>query len=242
MFSRKEDSVHAYWLLGELGLSDHTYTHLSVRAEGEDAFYIHPFGLRFEEVTYENMLKVDFHGNVIEGEEALPNPVGYQVHLSVYQHRSDLNAVFHLHTPATVAVSAMKQGLLPLSQWSLHFYGQVAYHNYNSLALVEDEGSAMAHSLGDKSVMLMRHHGSLTAGKTVAEAMFYMHHLELACQAQCQAMAAGDDLLPIDPDVCKQSVRDLLGFEADLGRRDWQAWLRFLARRGYHVGQKQVAL
>src|SRR5690606_23145697 len=121
-----------------LKLDDLTYTHLSARPAGADYFFIYPFGLLFEETTASSLLKVDLNGKVLEGEEYQYNQTGYVIHGSIYRHRSDINAIFHLHTHAGVAVSAMKDGLLPATQWALHFYNGIAYHDYDSLALANE--------------------------------------------------------------------------------------------------------
>ena len=135
MLKIKTDLAYAYKILAYLKMDDHTYTHLSARAVNEDEYYIYPFGLRFEEVRADNLLKVALDGEIIEGSEYQYNKTGYIIHGNIYQHRPDVMAIFHLHTPASVAVSIMKDGLLPISQWALHFYNQIAYHEYNSLAL-----------------------------------------------------------------------------------------------------------
>ena len=225
--SIKQNLSYAYRILAHLKMDDHTYTHLSARSDELDQYYVYPFGLCFDEVTPENLLKVSLNGEVIEGREFQYNQTGYIIHGNIYKHRPDVKAVFHLHTPATVAVSAMQDGLLPISQWALHFYGQIAYHDYNSLALdYAMHGSDLVRDLGERNVMLMRNHGMLTCGKTIMEAMFYAYHLEMACQAQCLALQTSQKLIFPPEEICKQAVKDLLSFEKNLGERDWQAWVR----------------
>jgi len=232
MISIKKNLSYAYQILAKLGMDDHTYTHLSARPEGAQYYYINPFGLRFEEVTEDNLLKVSFDGNVLEGEEFQYNKTGYIIHGSIYKSRPDLTAIFHLHTVASVAVSCMKDGLIPISQWALHFYGKVNYHDYNSLALDNNaHGIDLVRDLADKKIMFLRHHGMITCGKTIHEAMFYCYHLELACKTQIAACSSGLELLTIDQKICKQANHDLLNFESDLGFRDWQAWLRWVDRK-----------
>lgn len=226
----KFDLATAYQILGYLGLDDHTYTHLSARPKGEDYFYIYPFGLLFEEVTENNLLKVSCNGDVLEGEECQYNRTGYVIHGSIYQARPDVNAIFHIHTTASVAVSSMQCGLLPLSQWALHFYNRIAYHDYNSLALEDEHGNQLVNDMQDKFIVLMRNHGVIIAGRTVQEAMFYTHHLEKACQAQTLAMQSQQPLVVPPAAVCEKAVNDLLSFEKDLGQRDWLAWLSRIKR------------
>ena len=225
----KQNLATAYQILAYLKMDDLTYTHLSARPSGADYFYIYPFGMLFAEVTQYNLLKVSLSGEVLDGVEGQYNKTGYVIHGSIYTARSDVNAIFHLHTPPTVAVSAMKDGLLPLSQWALHFYDGVAYHDYNSLALdYDDHGSMLSQDLGRKFVMLMRNHGSLACGKTIQEAMFYAYHLEKACHTQCLALQSNQTLVYPSKQLCAKANQDLLGFEKDLGARDFEAWKRLL--------------
>ncbi|MGL9726028.1 MAG: class II aldolase/adducin family protein [Wolbachia sp.] len=173
----KENLVYAYQILSYLKLDNYTYTHLSVRSDDQKSFYIYLFGMRFDEVNENSLMKVSFDGNVIEGKEHQYNKTGYIVHGFIYQARKDIQAIFHLHTPSIVAVPSLKDGLLPTSQWALHFYDKVSYHNYNSLALSDIEGERLIADLKENFVMLMRNHGSITCGRTIQEAMFYTYHL-----------------------------------------------------------------
>lgn len=230
----KKDLAYAYQIIAMLNWDDHTYTHLSSRAEDKESFYIYPFGLRFEEVTEDVLLKVTLDGEIIEGNECQYNQTGYVIHGEIYKNRSDINSIFHLHTPSSVAVSAMQDGLLPLSQWALHFYKQIAYHKYNSLALDNEEhGHALVRDLGALKTMLMENHGMLTCGATIMEAMFRAYHLEKACQAQCLMNSSGAKLISIPEVICERAVEDLLSFEDNLGERDWKAWVRMVERKNF---------
>ncbi|AFC72427.1 hypothetical protein ASQ44_04180 [Rickettsia rhipicephali] len=226
----KYNLAAAYRIMAYLSLDDHTYTHLSARPKNADFYYIYPFGLRFEEVTTENLLKVSLDGQILEGEEYQYNKTGYFIHGSIYKTRPDISAIFHYHTPAVIAVSALKCGLLPISQWALHFYDRISYHNYNSLVLDADkQSSRLVTDLKQNYVMLLRNHGAITCGKTIHEAMFYTYHLEQACKTQCLLNSTKEQELIIPSvEMCKQTVKDLLSFEEDLGKRDWAAWLRLV--------------
>ncbi len=225
----KYNLAAAYRILSMLQLDDHTYTHLSARPEGADFYYIYPFGLRFEEVTVANLLTVNLDGTVIDGYEEQYNKTGYVIHGCIYQARTDINAIFHIHTPATVAVSAIKEGLLPISQWALHFYNRVSYHNYNSLALDQlQHGADLVQDLQKNYVMFLRNHGVITSGRTIHETMFYTYHLEQACKTQSLFNGNYQSLVLPSTTGCQQAVQDLLTFEQNLGFRDWQAWLRVL--------------
>ena len=225
----KADLANAYKIIAKLGMDDHTYTHLSAKPKGANYYYIYPFGLRFDEVTPSCLLKVSLTGNVLEGREKQYNKTGYVIHGSIYRSRPELNSIFHLHTVATVAVSAMKNGLLPISQWALHFYENVTYHDYNALALDDTrQGDPLARDLADKKVMFLRNHGFISCGTTVQEALFYCYHLELACKTQIAALSCNAELIIPSHDICKQTCKDVLSFEKNLGERDWEAWVRLL--------------
>jgi ribulose-5-phosphate 4-epimerase/fuculose-1-phosphate aldolase len=221
----------AYKICEKLGLSDLTYTHLSARAS-DSSFYIYPFGLLFDEVTPDNLLEVSTDGNILQGEEYQYNKTGYIIHGSVYEHKSNVNAIFHLHTPSIVAVSCFKEGLLNLSQWALHFTGKIAYHDYDSLALDKNQqGSKIIEDLGAHPILMMRHHGVLITGSTIQECLFFAYHLEKACQTQClMGINSKLTLCEISNETANRSNKDLLSFEDNLGKRDFLALQRLINR------------
>jgi ribulose-5-phosphate 4-epimerase/fuculose-1-phosphate aldolase len=222
----------AYQIIAKRGWDDLTYTHLSARLPHSNSFFIYPFGLLFKEVTASSLLEVSLEGAVLSGNEYQYNQTGYVIHGSIYRKRPDLNAIFHLHTPAGVAISSLKEGLLPISQWALHFYNRVSYHDYHSLALkAEEHEQQLIQDLAQNKVMLLRNHGSITCGETIQEALFYSHHLEQACRTQCLIGSQKELVLP-SAEICAKACQDLLGFEKNLGERDWQALLRDLEKTG----------
>lgn len=231
MLKIKSSLATAYHIMQYLSMDDHTYTHLSARSEQPNCYYIYPFGLRFEEVTENHFLKVGLDGVVVEGEEYQYNATAYFIHGCLYKSRQDIAAIFHYHTPYSVAVSAMECGLLPISQWALHFYEKVSYHDYNSLVLTNNQGKSLVTDLGQNYVMFLRNHGVITCGRTIHEAMFYAYHLEQACTVQCIACSTGQQLVIPTPEICKQACHDMLSFEEDLGKRDWEAWVRLIKKR-----------
>lgn len=220
--------AYAYRIIAHLGMDDLTYTHMSSRSRESDYYYLARFGLMFSEIWKEDFLEIHLNeGNSLRTDvEPVYNRTAYIMHGAIYRRRPEVNAIFHLHTPATVAVSAMEEGLLPISQWGLHFYDRIAYHRYGSLALVGEQGGAIAQDLGDMNVMFLQNHGMVVCGKTVHEAMFYAYHLEQACKVQC--MVNGRKVIYPNKEICKKSVEDLLSFEKDIGARDWQAWRRLI--------------
>ncbi len=227
-FPIRKALFQAYRIAAHLGLDDHTYTHLSARSSSGESFFIAKFGCLFQEITPEEFIEIGWDGEVIHAQDRTYNKTGYAIHAAIYEKRPDVHFIFHLHTPEIVAVSACEAGLLPISQWALHFYERMAYYEYNSLELDRSAASKLAESLGTFSSMLLRHHGSITCGATAQEAMFYTYHLQKACKTQCLALAMNQKLLSLEREVCLKSNRDLLGFEKNLGARDWQAWLRVL--------------
>lgn len=228
-FKVKDDLAKAYRIMAHLRYDDHTYTHLSARSNQDyNNYYIYPFGMVFSEVYENSLLKVSLTGDVIEGQEYQYNKTGYMIHGNIYRNRCDINVIFHIHTPHIVAVSSCEKGLIPVSQWALHFYNKVTYHNYNSLVLDDSQGSSLVKDLGEYNIILLRNHGAIICGKTIQEAMFFTYHLQQACYTQCLIMAMRDEIIIPSQEICQKAVEDLLSFEQDLGKRDWQAWLRII--------------
>jgi ribulose-5-phosphate 4-epimerase/fuculose-1-phosphate aldolase len=224
----REELACAYYAFAKLKMDDQTYTHLSARSPRKDSYYIYPLGLLFEEVTPENLLEVSFDGEILSGSEQSYNKTGYVIHGAIYRARPDLNAIFHLHTVAGVAVAAMDFGLLPISQFSYHFYNRIGYHEYDSLTLdMHQQGAKLVNDLGTHKAMMLCNHGTLTSGRSIHEAFFYASFLEKACQVQVAALAAGRDHMVIpNPTICEQAYRDLTDFEQDIGKRDFEALKR----------------
>jgi len=222
----RERLAAAYRIFALKGMDDLTYTHLSSRSESGSSFFIQPFGLQFSEVCASNLLEVSFDGEVISGDEEQYNSTGYIIHGSVYKKRQDIMSIFHLHTHAGIAVSAMKEGLLPISQFALHFYDKVSYHKYNSLSLTQDQGQDLVEDFGRNHVMFLENHGTVVSGQNIEEAMFYSHHLEQACKVQVMLSSVLDKVHIPSKEICKKSNHDLLSFEQNLGERDWKALIR----------------
>lgn len=222
-----EDLALAHRLFAKFGWDDLTYTHLTARNPNKDSYFIMPFGQLFDEVKPAGLLEIDFSGNVISDNKEGYNPTGHVIHGAIYQARKDVHAIFHSHTISNVAVSTQEQGLLPMSQWGLLFYERFGYHAYDSLALhAEFQGSQLVKDLGTHPVLLMRNHGVVVAGASIAEA-FYMHyHLEMACKTQCQLLAMNQPYSLPSHDLCQRASKDLNNFEVNNGQRDWQALKR----------------
>lgn len=222
----------AYRILAMMKMDDLTYTHLSVRSSNGSSFFIYPFGMLFSEVTASSLLEVTLDGDVISGNERQYNKTGYVIHGNVYKARKDINAIFHLHTPAGVAVSIDKRGLMPVSQFALHLYNGISYHKYDSLKLENNQAQKLITDLGSKNfVMILENHGTLTAGRTIEEAMFYTYHLEQACKIQTLLKGLNEkNIISPSKAICEKTNKEILGFEKNLGQRDWAAHIRQLER------------
>lgn len=233
----RADLAAAYRLIHRLGLDDSIYTHISARLPGrDDLFLINPYGMRFEEVCASNLVTVDLDGKVVDDPLGLGiNPAGFTIHSAVHAARHDAVCVLHTHTVANVAVACQRDGLLPLNQWSMQFTGAIAYHDYEGIALDLDERERLVADLGDKSVMILRNHGLLTCGRSVAEAFKLTHNMERSCRAQLAVQSAGAAFVTPSPAVAEktagQYARAYDGMELR-GKPDaeWEAFKRMLER------------
>ncbi|WP_345814685.1 class II aldolase/adducin family protein [Paraburkholderia sp. PREW-6R] len=225
------DLAAAYRLAALNGWDDLIYTHISASVPGEPGhFLINPFGFAFDEVCASNLVKIDIHGNSVGTSEHPVNATGFALHAAVHAARADAFCVMHLHNTAGVAVSAQPAGLLPASQHALRFYGQLAYHDYEGLAFSPAESERLVAHLADKPAMLLRNHGTLTAGRTVAEAYVLMATLIKACEIQLQAQACGADLVVPADAVAARTAQQLYDDGAIEGALEWPALLRKLDR------------
>ena len=189
------DLAAAYRLIAYYGWDDLIFTHLSARIPGpEHHFLLNPYNLMFEEVTASSLIKVDTNGNPVEPTPFITNPAGFTIHSAIHMAREDAMAVMHVHTPAGQAVSAHSEGLLPLTQTAMLIRQDVAFHDYEGVAVDLDERERLVANLGDKDAMILRNHGTLAVGKNVGECFVKLYFLERACQAQVMALSAGSDV------------------------------------------------
>jgi ribulose-5-phosphate 4-epimerase/fuculose-1-phosphate aldolase len=221
-----------YRLIAMYGWDDLIFTHVSARVPGPDEhFLINAYGLMFEEMTASTLVKVDLDGQIVLDTPYPINPAGFTIHSAVHAARSDAGCVLHTHTRAGVAVSAQAEGLLPLSQISLLPCASLAYHDYEGIALNEEEKPRLVADLGDCKFLVLRNHGLLTVGESIPEAFLYMYALETACQTQIAAQSGGNELIHV-PDAIVQGIRAqvdrvLKGSGAELA---WPGLLRKLDR------------
>jgi ribulose-5-phosphate 4-epimerase/fuculose-1-phosphate aldolase len=224
------DLAALYRLVALYGWDDLIYTHISARIPGTDHnFLINPYGLTFDEITASSLVKIDLDGNILQETPYFINPAGFTIHSAVHAAREDAHYVMHLHSDAGVAVAAQKEGLLPLTQHSLVVAPRLAYHDYEGIALNLDERERLVASLGDRNLMLLRNHGTLSVGETAADCWVGMFYLERACTMQVMAMSAGRDNVLIAPQASQDEVRSQTT-KGMGGRLAWPACLRKLDR------------
>jgi ribulose-5-phosphate 4-epimerase/fuculose-1-phosphate aldolase len=224
------DLAAAYRLVAHFGWDDLIFTHLSARIPGpEHHFLLNPYQLMFEEVTASSLVKVDMNGHAVDPTPFITNAAGFTIHSALHMAREDAHAVIHLHTPSGQAVSAHSEGLLPLTQTAMLVRGEVAYHDYEGVAVDLDERERLIADLGpEKTAMLLRNHGTLAIGETVGEAFLKIYFLERACEAQIKALSAGPDNLNNppqgSPELTEQMGKASLKMGANL--LAWPALLR----------------
>ncbi|MGB1293073.1 MAG: class II aldolase/adducin family protein [Pseudoalteromonas sp.] len=228
------DLAACYRLIALHGWDDLIYTHVSVRIPGTEHVLINAFGLRFDEITASNLVKIDMAGNIVNADCPFEfNPAGFTIHSAVHEVRHDDICALHVHCNEVIAVASLKEGLLPLSQYSMFALASMSYHDYEGLAVNEDEKLRLQQDLGNSNFMLLRNHGALTMGKTIGDAFMHMYDLIRACQIQIQIMSTG-----MQPILLEQSLIDGIKAQADIvhtgltgGQKAWPAMLR----RAYKV-------
>jgi ribulose-5-phosphate 4-epimerase/fuculose-1-phosphate aldolase len=225
--SIKENLSKAYNIIAILGLDDLIYTHLSGRSSQKKSFYIVPFGMCFNEVLPNSLVEVSFSERDSNNDDL--NATIHIIHGRVYLNRPDIQYIFHIHTPAITAVSSMHCGLMPITQWALHFYNRLNYHGYNALALESSyDQDQLVEDLGDKFVMLMKNHGALICGRTIEEAMYYAYHLEQACKTQCMIGNKNEGVEVPTPEICERALQDIMSLEHQTMQKTWEALVRKL--------------
>ncbi len=227
------DLAACYRLIAMYGWDDLVFTHISARVPGPDEhFLINAYGMLFEEMTASSLVKVDLAGEKVLDSPHPVNPAGFVIHSAVHEARPDVGCVLHTHTKAGVAVSAQAEGLLPISQISLFPYASLGYHDYEGVALNDDEKPRLVADLGDNNALILRNHGLLTTGATIADAFLNMYALETACQTQIMAQSSGGELVfvpqPIVDGILAQAELVTKGM---MGQLAWPGLLRKLDRR-----------
>ena len=201
-WNQRVNLAACYRLVALYGWDDLVDTHISARVPGPDHhFLINPYGLMFEEITASSLVKVDLHGNQLSESEYSINPAGFTIHSAIHEVREDAGCVLHLHTPDGTAVASCMEGLLPMNQTAQFVTHDLAYHDYEGVALDHDERPRLQKDLGNKNHMLLRNHGTLTVGRSVASAFERMYHLERACTMQVRTRMLGPTAYPVEQAV-----------------------------------------
>ena len=225
----------AYRIFDHFGWTSLIYNHITVRVPGPQRhFLINPYGLMYHEITASSLVKIDLDGKLVEPGEGPfgrdVNPAGFTIHAAVHGAREDAHCVLHTHTVAGCAVSAMAGGLQPLTLEAMMFYDRVAYHDFEGVTVVEDEGPRLIADLGDKCAMILRNHGLLTLGRTVAEAVIMMWGLERACQMQVAAVNGG--ARPCSPEVAgRVAAQAAFTDQGPRGDRAFNALVRLIEQK-----------
>mgnify|MGYP003633833035 FL=1 len=223
------DLAACYRLIALHGWDDLIYTHVSVRIPSTEHVLINAFGLRFDEITASNLVKVDMDGNIVDADSPFDfNPAGFTIHSAIHAVRHDALCALHVHCNEAIAVASLEQGLLPISQYSMFALASLSYHDYEGLAVNNDEKLRIQQDLGDTNFMLLRNHGAITLGNTIGDAFMHMYDLIRACQIQVQVMSTGMKPLLVD-----QSIVDGIKAQANVvhtgstgGQKAWPAMLR----------------
>jgi ribulose-5-phosphate 4-epimerase/fuculose-1-phosphate aldolase len=227
------DLAACYRLVADFGWSDLVFTHISARVPGADQeFLINPYGMMFDEITASSLVKVDLHGNKLDDSPFPVNPAGFTIHSAIHAARHDAQCVLHVHSLNGVAVSAQAKGVQPLSQQSIFVLSSLAYHDYEGVALNDAEKPRLVNDLGNKTYLMLRNHGLLAVGKTIADAFVNMYVFESACTIQVRAQSGGGELIQIPAAIIDGAQQQAKAVTQSLGGMlAWPGLLRRLERK-----------
>jgi ribulose-5-phosphate 4-epimerase/fuculose-1-phosphate aldolase len=226
------DLAACYRLVAHFGWDDLIFTHISARLPGpEHHFLINPYGMTFDEITASSLVKIDLDGKKLMDSPFEINPAGFTIHSAIHAAREDARCVLHTHSVNGIAVSAQKAGVLPISQQSTFVLSSLAYHDYEGVALNPEEKPRLVRDLGDKHFLMLRNHGLLTVGGTIADAFLEMYTFEVTCMIQIRAQAGGE-LVTVDPRIIagSQAMRKAVSQGVGPGALAWPGLLRKLDR------------
>jgi ribulose-5-phosphate 4-epimerase/fuculose-1-phosphate aldolase len=228
------DLAAAYRLVAHFGWDDLVFTHISARVPGtEDQFLINPYGVFFDEITASSLVKVDQEGNKVQDSPFPVNPAGFVIHSAIHAARHDARCVMHTHTLNGVAVSTQRAGLLPISQHSIFVLPSLGYHDFEGPALDDDEKPRLVADLGGHTSLILRNHGLLTVGPSVAEAFIAMYYLETSCAIQVRAQSGGGELIAVGKNIIEAGYTQATASQnrqGGSGRLVWPGLLRRLER------------
>lgn len=230
--SLRVDLAACYRLIAMFGWDDLVFTHISARVPGADhRFLINPYGMLFEEITASSLVLVDSAGQKLSATPHMVNPAGFVIHSAVHAARPDATCVLHAHTVAGIAVASQKDGLLPLSQQATIALASLGYHDYEGVALHDEEKPRLQRDLGNHSALILRNHGLLTVGASIPDAFLFMFNLQRACEIQIAAQSSGAELIHVDPHIVAGVRANVVAVTRGLGGSlAWPALLRKLDR------------
>lgn len=232
-YETRVELAACYRLAAHYRMTDVIYTHITARVPGSDNhFLINPYGYLWEEITASSLVKIDVDGNKVDASPNRVNPAGFTIHSAVHMNRHDAAWVMHTHTRAGVAVSTLADGLLPLNQIALQFYGRTGYHDYEGIALDLDERERIVKSLGKNPALVLRNHGLLTVGASAGEMFSNMFYLNRACEIQESTLAMGRPVVEIGEEIAARVTRQYDGMAIDDGdlALEWDAQMRIADR------------
>ena len=233
-WAARVDLAAAYRACAMFGWEDLVFTHISLRVPGtEDQFLINPYGVYFDEISASSLVKIDLEGNKLQESPFPVNAAGFIIHSAIHEGRHDAKCVLHTHTLNGVAVAAQHGGLLPLSQHSMSVLASIGYHDYEGPALYADEKPRLVADLGTASHLILRNHGLLTVGETVADAFVRMYYLETSCDIQIRAQAGGGELIHVRKEILDTAYQTMQaggGAGSKASRLVWPGILRKLDR------------
>jgi ribulose-5-phosphate 4-epimerase/fuculose-1-phosphate aldolase len=224
----------AYRLVHHYGWTELIYNHISYELPGEKGVFLtNPFGLAYHEVTASNLVKIDIEGNMLSDTVHRINRAGFVIHSAIHKARPDARCVLHTHSRASLAISCLEEGLMPMTQSGLQFYNRVSYHDYEGFSVHLDEQERLARDLAKNNAFILRNHGVLTVGETIGKAFQRMYYLEQACEVQLDVLRTGRPPRLPPPDVCEVTARRWEESASDATANDdieWAALLRLVDR------------
>ncbi|MCH8081763.1 MAG: class II aldolase/adducin family protein [Proteobacteria bacterium] len=227
------DLAACYRYAADQKWDDLIFTHFSVRLPGKDKqFLINPFGVLFEEITASNLVKIDIKGKPLRPTPYIVNPAGFVLHSAIHSAREDAHCIIHLHTPEGIAVAAQKEGLLPISQTALSVFSDLAYHDYEGIVFDAEEKERLIPNIGEKNCILLRNHGLLATGKTIAEAFLRIYFLQRACEAQIMAQSGGAELIHLSDKVIERVYSQTVEVGDLIANLSWGAVISRIERIG----------
>jgi ribulose-5-phosphate 4-epimerase/fuculose-1-phosphate aldolase len=229
----RQELADCYQLFAHLGWGEAIFNHITLRLPGPERHYlINPFGLMYEEVTPENLVKIDLDGNPVGPSEHPVNPAGFIIHSAIHRAREDAHCIMHVHTTAGIAIACKEAGLSHDNFYGAMFHNRVAYHDFEGISVHAEEQPRLVRSLGDKDVMILRNHGLLVLGPDIPHAFRWLWSLQRACEVQCQSAAMGGADIPLSEDIRRASTADARAFAAGTtARLMFDAMVRTMRRQ-----------